>query len=231
MGKLYIVGTPIGNLKDITYRAVETLQNVDIILCEDTRTSQKLLNHYDIHKITYAYHNFNEKQSSKEIVRLIAEEDKNIALISDAGMPVISDPGFTLINECNNHNIDIDIISGPTALIHAVIKANFGATFSFLGFLKDKSIQRQNELKKLGYGVYVAYVSPHKLISTLEDFGTVFNDDVELFLIKEMTKKFETEYRGSYKNIIDQLDGNVKGEFVLVFNIKKIKKEKINKYK
>ncbi|QJR44068.1 16S rRNA (cytidine(1402)-2'-O)-methyltransferase [Mycoplasma miroungirhinis] len=231
MTKLYIIGTPIGNLKDITFRAIETLQNVDLILCEDTRNSKILLDFYNIKKPLISYHNFNEETMSNKVIDLIKNENKTIALISDAGMPVISDPGFYLIKKCYENEIDFDIISGPTALIHAIIKANFASQFTFLGFLKDKSEQRKNQLKKLDYGVYVAYISPHKLLKSLTDFDEVFNEtDYKIFLIKEMTKKFETFYTGTAQEIIKQLNNNIKGEFVIVFNLKKTKHLKINKY-
>ncbi|MCU4117135.1 16S rRNA (cytidine(1402)-2'-O)-methyltransferase [Mycoplasma zalophi] len=231
MNKFYIVGTPIGNLKDITYRAIETLKNVDIILCEDTRNSKILLDFYEIKKPLMSYHNFNEEIMAKKTINLIKNENKSVALISDAGMPVISDPGFEIIKQCYESDIDVEVISGPTALIHAVIKANFSSQFSFLGFLKDKSEQRINQLKKLDYGVYVAYISPHKLLRSLEDFEKVFNEqECKIFLIKEMTKKFETFYTGTAKEVLSQLNNNTKGEFVIVFNIQKPKHLKVNKY-
>ncbi|MBN0919561.1 16S rRNA (cytidine(1402)-2'-O)-methyltransferase [[Mycoplasma] gypis] len=229
MSKLYIVGTPIGNLKDITYRAVETLHNVDYIFCEDTRTSSVLLKHYEIKTKTLSYHNFNEKEMAKKIVNLI-QDGKEVAIISDAGMPVISDPGFEVIKQCEDSNIEVDVIGGPTALIHALIKSNFGASFTFLGFLKDKSQQRLNFFETLDYGVYVCYVSPHKLIATLEDFDKHYQNRAEIFLIKEMTKKYEKFYRGFASDIISELEDNIKGEFVLVFNYQKPKRVKVNKY-
>ncbi|TPI01160.1 16S rRNA (cytidine(1402)-2'-O)-methyltransferase [Mycoplasma struthionis] len=231
MAKLYIVGTPIGNLEDITIRAINTLKSVDVILCEDSRVSQKLLKHYEINnKTIISYHNFNEKQISPKAIKLI-NENKNIALISDAGMPLISDPGFELIKAAKENNIDIEIIGGPTAMVHALIKANFASKFTFLGFLKDKSGARQNELKELGYGTYVAYVSPHKLLATLDDFEVVFENNVQIYLIKEMTKMFETSYEGSPQEIKNLLGDNIKGEFTIVFNIIKPKHVKVNKYK
>ncbi|BAP39662.1 16S rRNA (cytidine(1402)-2'-O)-methyltransferase [Metamycoplasma canadense] len=228
--KLFIIGTPIGNLEDISFRAIKTLKTSDIILCEDIRTSQKLLKHYEINnKQLIAYHKFNEKQLATKIVNLILK-NKVVSLISDAGMPCISDPGFNLITECKKNNIFVDIIGGPTAFVHAFIKSNFGSTFTFLGFLKDKSGERCNQLKKLSEGIYVSYVSPHKLISTLNDFANVFDNEIDLYLCKELTKLYESDYSGKPLEIIEQLENNIKGEFVLVFSIKKQKHIKVNKY-
>ncbi|RMA78629.1 16S rRNA (cytidine1402-2'-O)-methyltransferase [Metamycoplasma subdolum] len=230
--KLFVVGTPIGNLDDITLRAINTLKEVDIILCEDIRNSQKLLKHFEINnKSLISYHNFNERQVAPKIIKLIKEENKKVALISDAGMPCISDPGFCIISLAKKENIFVDVIGGPTALIHAIIKANQSSTFTFLGFLKDKTLQRQNELKNLTFNTYVAYVSPHKLEQTLKDFALVFNNEIDLFLIKEMTKVFETTYEGKPLEILEKLNGNFKGEFTIVFTIKKPASVKVNKYK
>ncbi|MGX9340466.1 16S rRNA (cytidine(1402)-2'-O)-methyltransferase [Mycoplasma sp. 4044] len=227
--KLYIVGTPIGNLEDISYRAVRILKEVDLILCEDTRTSKPLLKHYEIYTPTSAYHNFNEKTFAPKVLQMI-QDNKSVALISDAGMPAVSDPGFEIVRLCKQNDVDVEVIGGPTALIHAFIKANFSSTFSFIGFLKDKSQQRINYFKTLSPNTYISYVSPHKLIATLNDFDVVFGDNIELYLIKEMTKKFEASYQGSPKQVLEQLQDNTKGEFVLVFNIPEVKKEKVNKY-
>ncbi|AWX42912.1 putative SAM-dependent methyltransferase [Metamycoplasma cloacale] len=228
--KLNIVGTPIGNLDDITIRALNTLKSSDVILCEDIRVGQKLLKHYEITgKTLISYHNFNEHQITPKIIHLI-QQGKNVSLITDAGMPCISDPGFEIIKVAKQNNIFIDVIGGPTALIHALIKANFSNTFTFLGFLKDKSISRQNQLKELNPGTYVCYVSPHKLHSTIQDFEIIFNDNIQLYLIKEMTKLHEFSYEGTPKEILQLISDNEKGEFSLVFDIKPIKKTKINKY-
>ncbi|MBN4089268.1 16S rRNA (cytidine(1402)-2'-O)-methyltransferase [Mycoplasma enhydrae] len=228
--KLSIVGTPIGNLEDISFRAIRVLKEADMILCEDTRLSQRLLNHYDIkNKKLISYHKFNERQITSKIIDLV--KDRNVALISDAGMPCISDPGFNLISEAKKHHIFIDVIGGPTAMIHAFIKSNLGSSFSFLGFLKDKSGERQNQLKKLSEGVYVSYISPYKLLATLDDFNEVFGSEAQLYLCKELTKIHEQDFEGTAAEIKNMLnDQNLKGEFVLVFLIKKPKTKKVNKY-
>ncbi|TPR53370.1 16S rRNA (cytidine(1402)-2'-O)-methyltransferase [Metamycoplasma neophronis] len=229
--KLSIVGTPIGNLEDITLRAIKTLEDADIVLCEDSRVSVKLLKHFNINKPQLiSYHNFNERQITPKIINLI-KSGKQVALISDAGMPCISDPGFEIVNKAKAEGIFIDVIGGPTAMVHAIIKANFSNTFTFLGFLKDKSGMRQNELKSLTFGTYVAYVSPHKLQATIDDFEVVFGNNVKLYLIKEMTKMHETSYEGTPAEIKAIFESeSPRGEFTLVFEIIKPKREKVNKY-
>ncbi|WP_033161049.1 16S rRNA (cytidine(1402)-2'-O)-methyltransferase [[Mycoplasma] collis] len=233
MNKLYIIGTPIGNLKDITIRALETLNEINIILCEDTRNSLKLLNHYNIkNKKLISYHKFNEKKISSFILELFKKE-KKIALISDAGMPKISDPGNILIKKCHELNINVEIIPGPTAFSSSYILSPFEGNFTFLGFLKDKSNQRQKELKNLNEGIYIAYVSPYKLKKTLEDLKLIFENNIEVFLTKEMTKLYEKYYFGTPEKILEQLPEIIKGEYTITFEIKslKIKKIKENKYK
>ncbi|AXE60767.1 16S rRNA (cytidine(1402)-2'-O)-methyltransferase [[Mycoplasma] phocae] len=229
--KIFIVGTPIGNLEDISIRALNTLKASDIILCEDTRVSQKLLRHYDIiNKKLISYHNYNEKTLAPKIINMILDHQK-VSLISDAGMPCISDPGFEIINLAKINNIEVEVIGGPTALIHAVIKANFSSEFSFIGFLKDKTQARQNYLKSLDFGTYVCYVSPHKLEATIADFDLVFGDKVRLFLIKEMTKLYEKTYEGNPADVLKQIRlDSQKGEYSLVFKINKPTHIKINKY-
>ncbi|MBN0970890.1 16S rRNA (cytidine(1402)-2'-O)-methyltransferase [Mycoplasma phocoeninasale] len=229
--KIYIIGTPIGNLEDISLRALKQLKLSDIILCEDTRVSQKLLRFYDISgKQLISYHNFNEKSLAPKIIDMILS-NKVVSLISDAGMPCISDPGFEIISLAKKNNISVDVIGGPTALIHAVIKANFSSEFNFIGFLKDKSQARQNQLKSLQYGTYVCYVSPHKLQTTINDFKVVFGNNVKLFLIKEMTKLHEKSYEGNPDEILSKIsEDSQKGEFSLVFKLEKPAHVKVNKY-
>lgn len=228
MAKLYIVGTPIGNLKDITLRAIETLQNVDVIACEDTRVTKKLLNHLEIKdKKTIAYHDKNEKSSAKGIIDLI-KANKNIAVVSDAGMPVINDPGYEVIRQAISENIEIEIVPGVSAVITMIALSNFDTHFTFLGFLKPKSGQRQNQLKKLSPGSYVAFASPHRLLKELEDIALVLGKDTKVFLGRELTKKFETHYRGTVLQIIEKVKNEIKGEFSIAFEV--AKKGKVNKY-
>ena len=221
VGSLYIVSTPIGNLKDITLRALETLKSVDVIACEDTRTTHKLLNHYDIKgKKLISHHDKNELNSSKGIINLIINNNLNVALVSDAGTPLVSDPGFLLVREAIKNNIQINIIPGPSAQISAMLLSNFNTQYTFLGFLTPKKIKRQNLLKKLATGTYVIYVSPHKVLSILEDIIKACGAQTEAFLVKELTKLNEKHYRGTISSILDQIkDSTIKGEYTLVLNI------------
>lgn len=228
MSKLFIVGTPIGNLKDITLRALETLKEVDVIACEDTRVTQKLLNHYEIkNKKLISYHDKNEKQSANGILNLL-EANKTVAIVSDAGMPMIADPGFEALRQVIKNEIPYEIIPGVSALTTTLSLSNFDTHFKFLGFLKPKTQQRRNQLQKLTQGTYIAFVSPHKLESTINDFKDIFNDNIQLFLGKELTKKFEKHYRGNPSEILEMIKDNIKGEYTLAFEMPKIKKE--NKY-
>ncbi|QCZ36917.1 16S rRNA (cytidine(1402)-2'-O)-methyltransferase [Mycoplasma nasistruthionis] len=237
MAKLYIVGTPIGNLEDITIRALNTLKSVNFIACEDTRVTRKLLDRYlepneIASKKLFKYDKFTEKNSAKGIINLI-EQGNDVALVSDAGMPVVSDPGFDAISQALAQDIDIEIIPGVTAAITAFVGSNFSAEFTFLGFIKDKTQQRINQLKELAIGTYIFYVSPHKLIQTLDDIYTVFQDKAQLCLTKELTKLYEQWFRGNaleLKEHFQSLD-SIKGEYTLVLNIPKSKREKVNKYK
>ena len=227
MSKIYIIGTPIGNMKDITLRAIEKLKEVDVIACEDTRVTKKLLHHLDIHnKQLIAHHDKNEKNSALGLIKMI-EKGKTIALVSDAGMPVVSDPGFEIIKQAIKENIKIEVIPGVSSVITTMVLSNLDSHFKFLGFLKPKTIQRQNQLKKLIPGSYVAFVSPHKIIKTLEDIKETLGEDVKIFIGRELTKKFETHYRGNINNIIEEVKKQVKGEFTIAFEVQK---KKINKY-
>ncbi len=226
MGKIFIVGTPIGNMKDITLRAIETLKNVDVIACEDTRVTRKLLSYHEINnKKLISYHDKNEKNSAKGIIQLL-ELGNNVAVVSDAGMPVINDPGFEVIRQCISANIEIEVIPGVSATTMVAALSNFDAHFKFLGFLKPKTLQRQNQLKKLGIGSYIAFVSPHKIIKTLEDIKIALGENTKLFIGRELTKKFETHYRGSVDEVISKLGEIRKGEFTIAFEIGKEKHDK-----
>lgn len=191
MSKLFIIGTPIGNLEDITFRALRTLKEVDVLACEDTRVTAKLLAHFGIEKKRLiTYNNFTEKQSTKGILQLL-EQGQSVGLVSDAGMPAVSDPGFELIKQARDHNFDIQIIPGVSASITAFVGAGFSNEFTFLGFLKDKSSQRQAQLQNLDFETYVFYVSPHKLEKSLEDIDQVFKGSEKICLVKELTKLYE----------------------------------------
>jgi 16S rRNA (cytidine1402-2'-O)-methyltransferase len=228
MSKLYIVGTPIGNLKDITLRAIETLKSVDVIACEDTRVTRKLLSHYQIkNKKLISYNDKNEKKSSKGIIKLL-EKNLSVAIVSDAGMPIISDPGFEILRETLKNKINYEVIPGVSAVTQSIVLSNMDTHYKFLGFLKPKTIQRQKQLKNLEFGTYITFISPYKLEKVLLDFKLVFKDEINIFLGRELTKKFETHYRGKPSEILLQIKDSIKGEFTMVFEIKKKKKK--NKY-
>ncbi|MGV2393608.1 UNVERIFIED_CONTAM: 16S rRNA (cytidine(1402)-2'-O)-methyltransferase [Campylobacter lari] len=174
MSKLYIVGTPIGNLKDITLRAIETLQMVDIIACEDTRVTTKLLDHLNIKKRLITYNKINEKVSSEGILNLISNQNYNVALVSDAGMPLVSDPGFELVKAARQNNIEIELIPGVNAAISAFALSGLSNTFVFHGFPKEKSGQRRKQIEGLNEeNAHVFYVAPHKFDLLIKDIQEV----------------------------------------------------------
>lgn len=227
MNKINIVGTPIGNMKDITLRALETLREVDVIACEDTRVTKKLLSYFDINdKRLISYRDNNESASAKGIIDLI-ESGKSVAIVSDAGMPVINDPGYEVIRKCIESNIEINVVPGVSATTTALVLSNMDTHFKFLGFLKPKSGQRINQLKTLLPGTYIAFVSPHKLESTLLDIKDALGIDVPIFLGRELTKKFETHYRGNVDEVLNKVKDEIKGEFTIAFQIPK---RKVDKY-
>ena len=213
MSTLYIVGTPIGNLKDITYRAVETLKSVDMIACEDTRTSLKLLSHYEISKPLISYHKHNEKERSAEIVDAI-ESGKNVAIISDAGMPGICDPGAVVINKCRERNIKIEIVPGPSACISSLSLIGLeNSAFTFLGFLPEKQSDKLkviNEIRNLQHPVAM-YVSPHDIQKTV-DFLFAELGNRRCFLVRELTKIYEEVVSTTLENFTC----TEKGEMVFV---------------
>ncbi len=218
MSKLYLVPTPIGNLKDMTYRAVEILKTVDLILCEDTRTSQKLLKHYDISKPLQSYHQHNEhKVSDKLLTRL--QNGETIALITDAGTPAISDPGFLLNRLCIQNEIEVECLPGATAFVPAIVNSGLPAEkFVFEGFLPVKK-GRQTRLKKLKEEerTLIFYESPHRLIKTLTQLLEFFEEDRFVSVSRELTKIHEETVRGHLSELIDYYNTNtLKGEIVLV---------------
>lgn len=213
---LYFVGLPIGNLKDITYRAVEVLNSVDIIACEDTRNTLKLLNHYEIKKKLISYHKFNEREMSGEIIKLL-KEDKNIAVVSDSGMPVISDPGQILAEELKKNNLAYTVIPGASASISALILSGFASKiFTFVGFLPEKKIDRTNLLTMLKdyTNTLIFYISPHSLQKDTQSIYEFFGQRKACF-VKEITKIHETVYDFV---LGDEIELNEKGEFVLIVN-------------
>ena len=216
IGKLYLVATPIGNLEDITLRAIKILETVDIIAAEDTRHTLKLLNHLNISKPLFSYHRHNEQIKSQNIIDKLLE-GKNIALVSDAGTPVISDPGEEVVKLALDNNIEVIPIPGPCAFVTGLIASGLDSKeFSFLGFLplnkKNREIKLQ-EIEKSNKTV-ILYEAPHKLITTLTDLSKIL-DDRKIVLAKELTKIHETFISGTANNILKNLS-NPKGEFVLI---------------
>lgn len=230
-GKLYIVGTPIGNLDDITIRAVNTLRNVDVILAEDTRQTLKLLNHFEISKHMISYHRHNEDDKIEKIVEIL-NSGKNLALVSDAGMPIISDPGQNLVKYLVKNNYDIEVVPGVTALITAIVKSGLDSTrFTFEGFLSVNKKQRKEGLKSLvnETRTMIFYEAPHKILSTLKDMYEYFGNR-DICIARELTKIHE-EYRyTNFKDAIINIEENgIKGEIVLV--ISGASEDKINEEK
>ena len=222
MSKLFIVPTPIGNLKDITIRAIDTLQAVDIIYAEDTRTSLKLLNHYEISTPMQSFHMHNEHAKINNIISSF-KQGKTAAIISDAGTPGISDPGFSLVRACIENDIEVECLPGATALIPALINSGFPCEkFSFEGFLPAKK-GRTKRLKEIvtQEKTMIFYESPHRLIKTLKDFSEYFTGENQVSVSREISKKFEKTIRGTLLQVIDHFEKNKpKGEFVIVLSTK-----------
>lgn len=233
---LYVVATPIGNLSDITLRALEVLKNSDVILCEDTRQTIKLLNHYEIKgKKLISFYAQNEKEKIDKVIKEL-KSGKNISLVSDSGTPCISDPGYHLIEACYENEIDVFSIPGPSALISAISISGFSADkFLFYGFLprKDGKIKKILLSLKGIDSLVVFYESPYRVKNTLNLIREIYGDDIEIFLVREMTKKFEEKFKGKVVEILEKLSDIIKGEFVIILNLyenKKKEKFKDNTY-
>ncbi|MBU1820136.1 MAG: 16S rRNA (cytidine(1402)-2'-O)-methyltransferase [Bacteroidetes bacterium] len=216
--KLYLVPTPIGNLEDITLRAINVLKSVNLILAEDTRTSGHLLKHLEISKPMQSYHIHNEHQTISRLTdRLLKGE--TMALISDAGTPAISDPGFLLVRECIRQNIAVECLPGPTAFVPALVNSGLPSDrFTFEGFLPHKK-GRQTRLKELAEETrtMVFYESPHRLLKSLEQFAEYFGPDRPASVARELTKLYEENVRGTLQEIITYFaEKSIKGEIVIV---------------
>lgn len=218
MAKLYIVPTPIGNLEDFTFRAINVLKDVDLILCEDTRRSKKLLIHYDIETPLRSHHKFNEHKEIGKVVNKILSGEK-IALISDAGTPGISDPGFLAVRTCLENNIEVECLPGATAVIPALVNSGIPFDkFVFEGFLPVKK-GRKTKLEKLSEEerTMVFYESPHKLLKTLKDFSNSFGQERKVSISRELTKIYEETIRLSLENAVKLFtEKPPKGEFVII---------------
>ncbi|NEO58419.1 MAG: 16S rRNA (cytidine(1402)-2'-O)-methyltransferase [Okeania sp. SIO3B5] len=218
-GTLYIVGTPIGNLEDITFRAIKTLQTVDLIAAEDTRHTSKLLQHFDIQTPQLSYHQHNQQSRIPELIEKL-HQGKTIALVTDAGMPGISDPGYEIVKACVAANISVVPIPGVSASITALSASGLPTNkFIFIGFLPSKSKQRQQDLEILPnlQETIILYESPHKLKHTLEDLAKVLGKQRKIVLARELTKLYEEFWRGTVgQAIIHYQTNQPRGEFTLI---------------
>jgi probable S-adenosylmethionine-dependent methyltransferase, YraL family len=214
---LYLVPTPIGNLEDMTLRAIRILKEADVILAEDTRTSAPLLKHFGIDRKAYAHHQHNEHKAVQEIIRFL-KEGKLVALISDAGTPAISDPGFLLVREAIKEGLNVQCLPGATAFVPALVASGLPCDrFCFEGFLPVKK-GRQTRLKGLAAEsrTMVFYESPHRLLKTLDEFVTVFGADRQASVSREISKLYEETVRGTLIWLKAHFESNpIKGEFVI----------------
>ncbi len=216
--RLYLVPSPIGNLGDITYRAVEVLRSVDAILCEDTRTSSVLLNHYNIHKPLYPHHQHNEHKTLEKVLEEM-KVGKKLALLTDAGTPAISDPGFLLVRECVREGIEVECLPGASALLPALVQSGLPASsFCFEGFPPQKK-GRQTFFKKLAEEerTIILYESPHRLVKTLREMAEHLGAERPAAVCRELTKMFEETRRGSLAELAAHYESTPpKGEIVVV---------------
>lgn len=217
-GKVFLVPTPIGNLEDITLRALRILKEVDVILCEDTRTSGQLLKHFEIQKPLFSYHNYNEHKIVENIINKI-KQGQSFALISDAGTPGVSDPGFLLVRECLKHGIQPECLPGATALIPALVKSGLPTeSFVFEGFLPVKK-GRQTKMKSLATEerTIIFYESPFRVVKTIEEFINYFGAERKVSVSRELSKKFEETITGTLEEVAILLKSKEpKGEYVIV---------------
>jgi 16S rRNA (cytidine1402-2'-O)-methyltransferase len=235
-GKLYIVPTPVGNLEDMSPRAIETLRRSDLILCEDTRTSGVLLRHFEINVPTESHHKFNEHTAVQPVVRRL-EAGMTISLVSDAGTPGISDPGFMLVRECRRQGIEVETLPGPTALIPALVNSGLPCDrFTFEGFLPPKK-GRATRLAELADDprTFILYESPVRLVKTLVQLGEYCGMDRQASVSREISKLHDTTVTGTIAELVDFFTiNNPRGEIVIVVdgnNSKAEKKVHKNKYK
>lgn len=216
--KLYIVPTPIGNLEDITLRALNVLKSVDFILCEDTRTTRNLLKHYEIDKRCMAYHIFNEHEQLGHYINQIRASE-SVALVSDAGTPGISDPGFLIARECIANDIEVECLPGATAFVPALVQSGLPcSSFYFYGFLphkkgKESLLKRVAEMEE----TVIFYESPHRLLKTLEKMVEIMGPDRRISISKELTKIYDFTFRGTLAEAVAYFgQKEVKGEFVMI---------------
>lgn len=229
--KLYMVGVPIGNYDDMTYRAVNTLKMVDMIYCEDTRVTQKLLSHFEISKPLKSYHTFNENEITEDLLKRI-DEGKNIAVVSDAGMPLISDPGYVAVQGAVEKGIDVVVVPSATAFVTALVGSGISSRrFMFVGFLNSNDNKRKKELEKIKdiEDTLIMYESPHRIKETLEILDKLMPNR-RLCLARELTKKYEEYLHGTASEILKIVE-ELKGEMVIVIEgakLQEIKGDLIN---
>jgi len=218
LSKLYVVPTPVGNLEDMTMRAVRVLNEVDLILAEDTRTTSVLLKHFDIHTPMSSHHKFNEHKTVEQVVSRI-QQGTTVALVSDAGTPAISDPGFLLVRACVAHDVDVECLPGATAFVPALVNSGLpNDRFCFEGFLPQKK-GRQTKFKELAVEerTMIFYESPFRIVKTLEQMAEYWGADRKASVSREISKKFEETVRGTLTELIVHFTENPpKGEFVMV---------------
>lgn len=237
MSKLYVVPTPVGNLEDMTFRAIRVLKESDLILAEDTRTSSVLMQHYDIHVPMQSHHKFNEHETSEAIAQKIAG-GMTVALVSDAGTPGISDPGFMLVRECAKLGVEVECLPGATAFVPALVQSALpNDKFCFEGFLPQKK-GRETRMQILANDprTSIIYESPYRLVKTLEQLAKVCGEDRPAAVCREISKRFADTQRGTLRELIDHFTANEpKGEIVMLLGglpeAPKEKKVHKNKYK
>ena len=233
--KLYVVPTPVGNLEDMTFRAIRVLKEADLVLAEDTRTSSILMQHYDIHTPMQSHHKWNEHQTCVAMADRIAG-GLTVALVSDAGTPCISDPGFMLVRECVRRGIEVECLPGPTAFVPALVQSGLpNEKFCFEGFLPQKK-GRETRLKELALEprTIIFYESPYRLLKTLQQMAQFFGGDRPAVVVREISKKFSETQHGSLEELIAHFSEiEPKGEIVLLVggNPEAPKEAKKNKYK
>lgn len=229
-GSLYLIPTPIGNLDDISKRAIETLEMVDIILCEDTRHSSRLLNHLGINKKLYSYYEHNEKTRAKEAVEWL-KQGHDIGLITDAGMPSVSDPGYIIVDLVHKNELKVYAIPGANAALTALVLSGFDSSrFQFIGFLpRQNSKKREELLDTINYnGLTIIYESPNRLLQTLKMMEEIFPDR-SIFIAREMTKLYEEHFRGSVVDAVLHFGAKeIKGEIVVVLEAYEAESEEVD---
>lgn len=232
MGNLYVIATPIGNLNDISNRALELLKSVSLLCCEDTRQTAKLLNHYGIKQKTTSYHKFNEKTKKNIIIQKLLEGE-DVALVTDAGTPCIQDPGYELVKEAREHNINIYAVPGPSATVSALSVSGLDTKmFSFIGFLSQDNKERKKELDIIDNSTiktYIIYESPKRIIKTTEELKNKFPSSL-LFIASDLTKIHERSFYGEINDVYNKIkdDSKIeKGEYVLILQKKDIEKKEI----